>query len=139
MSQANGEAPTGAFLPLQITVIETPVLIAVARNTPSKHQDTTLSMADRLQTNRPPSTLWLSSKSNFPDITGSGLGVNDTTCNTFGGLKGAFYQAGSGSGKGNATWGCINVAFDVKRLNTTYGKSNTCQPAAIQALMIIKI
>ena len=57
MSQANGEAPMEAFLPFQITVIETPVLIAVARNTPSKHPDTTLSMADRLQTNRPPSTL----------------------------------------------------------------------------------
>ena len=63
MSQANGEAPTGAFLPLQITAIETPALIAVAKNTPSKHPDTTLSMADRIQTNRPPSTLWLSSKS----------------------------------------------------------------------------
>lgn len=74
-----------------------------------------------------------------PDITGSGLGVNDTTCNSCGGLKGAFYSVGTGSGKGNGSWGSINIGFAASRADNLFGQVSTVQSPAIQTLMIIKV
>ena len=75
----------------------------------------------------------------LPDITGSGLGVNDTTAGGFGGLVGAFYKVGSGSGKGNASWGSWNIGFSASRVNSLFGQTATVQASAIQTLMIIKV
>lgn len=58
------------------------------------------------------------------DITASGLGVNNTTAYSTGGIKGAFYTGATSSGKGNATWDSVEIRFQASRAWTGETSSN---------------